>query len=622
MAEYARIKALPDAVIGQIAAGEVVEGPAAAVKELVENSLDASATAVTVDVREGGTAQIRVSDNGSGIEPADMRMAFARHATSKLRTAEELTGVQTLGFRGEALASIAAVARVTLVSRRRGAEEGVQAVCEGGDVRDIRPAACPEGTTITVRDLFFNAPVRRKFLKKPQTEAGYVGDLMARLILSRPDISFRFVADGKNVYFSPGDGLETSAVMSVYGMDTAKTLKDIKGQGAGLLLTGLLGVGDASRANRSHQHFFLNGRAIKSALLSGAVEAACRQRVTVGRFPMCVLHLQMPYELVDVNVHPNKWEVRFRDESAVAGAVTGIVEDALREDSPLSAPPPLFRAEDAPKEQPPALPPVISRTTPQTFRETARALPPQPVREVVAPPVPPAPKPVSQGNVGDDAHIVPPERSVVQRDEPVQTEAPPVQRQFSLPEVRILGVAFDTYILLECAQTLYLCDQHAAHERILFDRLMRATEAGGASQMLLAPSVISLSHREALTLSEHAAALERAGFDVTEFGQGAARLNAVPMCLGQPQAESCLRDALDQLAQTSQLSQQARTEKVMQIACKHAVKAGERLPDDEIKALVWKMLEDNVTPTCPHGRPLLIAVTRRELDKRFRRIQN
>ena len=324
-----RILALPEEVIGQIAAGEVVERPAAAVKELVENALDAGATAVTVDIREGGTAQIRVSDNGSGIDPRDVRMAFERHATSKLRTAEELIGVSTLGFRGEALASIAAVSHVKLTTRTKEAETGLSVQDDGGQITEIRDAACPQGTSVQVKDLFYNAPVRKKFLRKNSFETAAVTELMTRFILSRPDIAFRYQADGKNVFFSSGDGKLESAVMAVFGVDVLRLMTKVQGVMNGVKVEGYVGVGDLSRSNRSQEYFFLNNRVMKSTLLGNAVETACHQRVMIGRFPMCVLHLTMPFENADVNVHPNKWEVRFQNEFAVRDAVETLVREAL-----------------------------------------------------------------------------------------------------------------------------------------------------------------------------------------------------------------------------------------------------------------------------------------------------
>ena len=632
--EINRIRPLPPEVIGQIAAGEVVERPAAAIKELVENSMDAGATAVTVDIREGGLASFRVADNGSGIRPEDIRMAFARHATSKIRTAQDLFGVRSLGFRGEALASIAAVARVTCQTRARDQEMGLTARNEGGEFLDIREAACPEGTTFTVKDLFFNAPVRRKFLKKPAAETAAVSELMARLILSHPAVSFRFMADGKTVYFSPGDGNLDSAVMSVYGAETLKLLTKIEGNMNGVMLSGFVGTGDASRGNRAHEHFFLNGRAMRSGLLSSALENACRQRVMVGRFPLCVLHLTMPYENADVNVHPNKWEVRFQDERGVRQAVETVVYDALEKtnDAPVIPPMYLPPANAAPRPAPapiqatePAAPLPRQSGKLAAFTEDgsapsfAPAMPPQePPAPVFAPP--PARPAVLQDS---GAALLPPRPAACPPPEAPadQTEAPLVAAAFAEKPLRVIGVAFKTYILMEYGDLMILADQHAVHERLLYERFMRETAAAPASQTLLAPLVIQLNRAEYACFEENADVLLRAGFDLSPFGDGAVQLRGVPIVLGQPQAESCLRDALDELAANPSASPADRTGRVIQMACTHAVKGGEELPMDSVTQLIRDVMEQRVTPTCPHGRPLMVQITRTELEKRFRRIQ-
>ncbi len=668
------IRQLPPEVIGQIAAGEVVERPASAIKELVENSMDAGATAITVDIREGGAASFRVADNGSGIQPSDIRLAFARHATSKIRTAEDLYGVRSLGFRGEALASIAAVAKVTCQTRARGQDMGVLARNEGGQILDIQDAACPEGTTFIVRDLFFNAPVRRKFLKKPAAETAAVSDLMARLILSHPAVSFRFMADGKMVYFSAGDGKLDSAVMSVYGVDTLKLMTKIEGNMNGVVLSGYVGVGDAARGNRGHEHFFLNGRAMRSPLRSSALETACRQRVTVSRFPLCVLHIEMPYERADVNVHPNKWEVRFQDERGVREAVETIVFEALEKTNLAPVIPPLYLP---PQDASPAPAPAAIRVTdvsappedapPQAiarpdsrlaaFTEDGSALPaftpPPPVENRPLTPYRAAPakprgmrdiggallpdyaekiaesqakKPAAERRENTEAEQAPPASAAPvaasARDAlPGQTQDPTVARRYEKTPLRILGVAFNTYIVMEYGDLLILSDQHAVHERLLYEKFMRETAAAPASQALLIPLVVTLSRAEYACFEENQEALMKAGFDLSPFGEDAVQLRGVPIVLGQPQAESCLRDALDELADNPNAAPADRTGRVIQMACKHAVKGGERLPEESVIQLIRDVIEQKVTPTCPHGRPLMVQLTRNELEKRFRRIQ-
>lgn len=676
--EISRIRQLPPEVIGQIAAGEVVERPAAAIKELVENSMDAGATAITVDIREGGLSSFRVSDNGSGIRPEDIRLAFARHATSKIRTAEDLYGVKSLGFRGEALASIAAVARVTCLTRAKGQDSGISVRNEGGEILEIKDAACPEGTAFTVRDLFFNAPVRRKFLKRPAAETAAVSELMARLILSHPAVSFRFMADNKLVYFSAGDGKLESAVMSVYGMPTLKMLTPVEGNMYGVALSGLVGVGDAGRGNRAHEHFFLNGRAMKSALLSAAVENACRQRITIGRFPLCVLHLSMPFEMTDVNVHPNKWEVRFQDERAVRQAVETIVLEALEKTNEAPVLPPLYLEKETPAPAPirisdPAplpenAPRMAAASRMAAFTEDASALPvfaPAPVKQERMPapeeihlPPPPA---ASISSLRDSGAALLPEKPVMRmppgafsslvssakaKEEakaasadvppaaPAQEKAPdgaPVPQQTQLAQVearfnqtplRLIGVAFNTYILLEYGDMLVLCDQHAVHERLLYEKFMRETASAPVSQALLIPQIISLSRQEYAAYEENMKALQDAGFDLVPFGESTVQLRGVPMILGQPQAEKCLMEALDDLLADHLSPLADRTQRVIQMACKHAVKGGERLSNESVLSLIRDVIEQKLTPTCPHGRPLMVQLTHAELDKRFRRIQN
>lgn len=686
--EISRIRQLSPDVIGQIAAGEVVERPAAAIKELVENSMDAGATAITVDIVEGGLVSFRVADNGSGIQPEDIRLAFARHATSKIRRAEDLYGVRSLGFRGEALASIAAVAKVTCVTRARGQDSGLKVYNEGGEILDLQDAACPEGTTFTVKDLFYNAPVRRKFLKKQATETAAVSELMARLILSHPAVSFRFMADRKLVYFSAGDGKLESAVMSVYGMDTLKLLTAVEGNMNGLSLAGFVGVGDASRGNRAHEHFFLNGRAMKSPLLSAAVENACRQRVTIGRFPLCVLHLTMPFESADVNVHPNKWEVRFQDERGVRQAVETLVFEALEKTNQAPVIPPLYlnsenkpapasvrvtEVSDPPPNAPAPSTPLSGRqgsrndspspasaplprfapaestplpplSRPGALRDSGSALlPPRPVpqRSSAVPPFPretgvsnqtaaatptekkdgpvlgQSPSPAERGKDASSEAFFP--SADAQAD---QLQAQPVEQRFSAKPLRLIGVAFNTYILLEYGDLLVLCDQHAVHERLLYEKFMRETAAAPASQAMLVPKLITLSKAEYAAYEENAQALLAAGFDLSPFGEDAVQLRGVPIVLGQPQAESCLMEALDELMTDSAAPLADRTQRVIQMACKHAVKGGERLPEESVLALIRDVIEQKVTPTCPHGRPLMVQLTHAELDKRFRRIQN
>ena len=607
------IKVLPPDVVELIAAGEVVERPASCIKELVENSLDAGATAVTVAIEGGGLDLIRVTDNGSGISPEDMRLVFLPHATSKLGKAEELHTVATLGFRGEAIPSIARVSKMTLTSRKKGSAAGMKAVNEGGQMVSLGESAAAEGTQVTVRDLFYNAPVRRDFMKKPQREAALCAELLQQLILSRPDVAFRLTADGKQLYASPGDGKLNSAMLSVYGLDTLKALVPVEGAGAGMLVRGLVGIGEQARGNRNHQHFFLNGRAVRSGLLSRAVEEGCRHRVMIGRFPLCALSITLPYEAVDVNVHPNKWEVRFLREQQVKDALADIITQAVSE-APLESPPPLFERPVARDEA------AVTRLEPeQTKAQPAQASP-------VAQPPETAPAPrafVARDIAREEARVqepAPAPATPFTEEKTEQIHAPQVQTVHR--QLQVLGVAFHTYIIAQQGERLLLIDQHALHERLLFDRMMASADTNQPSQALLLPQVIELDYPDYQAFLAYRKDLEEAGFEAEDFGHRAVRLLSVPVELGAPLAARSFTDALDELRGGGKLDRNSKRERIIMASCKHAVKGGERLPDHALQALADMMMDENTIPSCPHGRPIVLELTKRELERRFKRIQD
>ncbi len=619
-----KIRRLSEDMIGRIAAGEVVERPAAAIKEMVENSLDAGATAVTVEIRDGGITYMRVTDNGSGIAQSEIRMAFERHATSKIHDPEDLSAIATLGFRGEALASIAAVSRVTLTTRTAEDASGVRVTNEGGVITAIEEAACPGGTAIVVRDLFYNTPVRLKFLKKPATEAAQVADVLMRMILSRPDVSFRLLSQGKTVYHSAGDGQLSSAVFSIYGSEMHKTMRFVEGHGGGLVLSGYVGIGESGRGSRTNQSFFINGRYMHSGLLSGAVEEACRERVMIGKYPTCVLHLTMPYETVDVNVHPNKLEVRFQNEAAVAEAVTAIIREGIRDRDALEHPVVLELTPDAP-------------AAPAEVTKTREAVPVQAVLEKVRPaavaksaavpaaqPVPAAPVEEVHERAPIPVATVLREPAAAYRAEPAPL--PPAEPVSFLPEaprpMRLIGSVFNTYILVEYEDHLLMIDQHAAHERLNYERMMKEYGTAHAGQELLVPEIVSVTRREQQVLEENRALLEGIGFAVEPFGEAEVSVRSVPMILGEPQAAGFLHEVLDQLMNEGRgWTEERRRSAILQTACKHAVKGGETLTEEDMRYLVSRIVDDKVTPTCPHGRPLVVALSHAELDKRFKRIQ-
>ena len=595
------IRQLDPLIVGKIAAGEVVERPAFAIKELVENSMDAGATAITIEMREGGTTYFRVTDNGCGIAPEDVRMAFARHATSKLRTAEELAAIHTLGFRGEALASIAAVSRAELTTRATGQETGVKAIVSGGVIESIRDAASPEGTSITVRDLFYNVPARQKFLKKPATEAGLVSDLVMRLLLSRPDISFRLMNAERQVYHSPGNGILRDALYSVLGREALGSLVEVKGSAAGCAVHGYVGIGEAARSSRAMQTFILNGRYVRNTFLSQALEEACHERVMTGKHPVCALHLTMPFEAVDVNVHPNKLEVRFQDERALMAGLTGVIRAAFAVE-PLQAAPKLPLAETPAELRVVSAIPKINADRPSVrLNDSAIASFAAVNRPSVRPTIAPVQVPATP---------------------PVQAEMIVQDKPLSVQTMGIVGVAFREYVFCEQGETLYIIDQHAAHERILYERFRKALDQNVCAQQLLVPQVVQLTHREHAALMASLVDLAAAGFEIEDFGDRSIQVRAVPIVLGIPQLKPFFGELADSITEYKAMpTDEKRRDVLVKLACRKAVKAGDSLSFEAIQGLIDEMLRSDSPPTCPHGRPLVVKIEKIELDKRFRRVQ-
>lgn len=639
---------LSESMIGKIAAGEVVERPASAIKELIENSLDAGATAVTTEIRDGGLSYIRVTDNGSGIDESDIRMAFERHATSKISREQDLSSIATLGFRGEALASIAAVSRVTLITRVSQRESGLKVINEGGRIISVEETACPVGTTIIVSDLFYNTPVRKGFMKKASAESNAVSDLIIPLILSRPDVSFRYINSGKVQFHSPGDGQLSSAIHTVYGGLVLKTMRHVKGHLNGVIISGYVGIGDNARGNRGQEYFFINGRMMHSAILSAALETACRERVMIGKFPICALHLNIALEAVDVNVHPNKLEVRFRDEGAVSEAITTLVLESLQDrdafekpvemtlapekvsptvNHPVSAQTPV-RSEppasgsplDGIKKQQADI--TISKTLPRSAEISETEKPVPVFKEIPAIPsnYTQIPSLLTGNQYATDRMPVsaePEKQDAVEQCEQISTILPEVTRP-----LKIYGALFNTYILVEYENTLLMVDQHAVHERLLFDRLMQEQQEQNLGQQLMIPYIVSMTKKEMSLIEDNRKELESIGLVIESFGETDAAVRTIPMVLGEAETPGFVRDILTDLETGRGLTFDKKRAALLQTACKHAVKGGEALSEDQLRSLVTEMIDRKVTPTCPHGRPLVIAITKRELDKKFKRIQN
>lgn len=628
-----------------IAAGEVVERPASVVKELVENAFDAGARTVTVELRGGGATYLRVTDDGCGMTPEDAGIAFLRHATSKLHDAQGLEAIGTMGFRGEALAAISAVSHITLTTRRRGAPGGTHMTLDAGEIQDMYETGCPEGTTMIVRDLFYNTPARRKFLKTDRAEGAACAAAALRCALGRPDVSVRCIRDGEEVFFSPGDNKLDSCVYSLLGRELAKTLLPCEGEVDGVRVHGFISSPSAGRGSRAQQHFFCNGRWIRSAALQAALEQAYRNTLLVGRFPACVLYVELSCAAVDVNVHPAKTEVKFSHERAVFDAVYYGARAALEaERGPAAAAPkpsvpkPEPASAPAPKADPflPAAPSRSAAPTAPVFSGARTYAPAAPAEEAVSfrsptasafaaprvtpPPVftppapaapqPPMPKPVVQGV----QTALEPEPAEQETPSPLARAVPP-----ETPPARLIGEAMHTYILVEKGDTLILIDKHAAHERINFDRL-RQNPADIPSQTLLEPLPFTPDASDADVLQQYGGVLSELGFTLEPFGRSDYILRGVPAQIDAGDALPALEEICAQLRHGAHTDAQAVRDEVLKtVACKAAIKAGWQTEPEELLRLADAVCAGEVK-YCPHGRPVAVTLTRRELDKLFKRI--
>ena len=631
-----------------IAAGEVVERPASVVKELVENAFDAGARTVTVELRGGGATYLRVTDDGCGMAPEDAGIAFLRHATSKLHDEQGLEAIGTMGFRGEALAAISAVSHITLTTRQRGAASGTHMTLDAGDIQDMYETGCPEGTTMIVRDLFYNTPARRKFLKTDRAEGAACAAAALRCALGRPDVSVRCIRDGEELFFSPGDSKLDSCVYSLLGRELAKTLLPCESEVDGVRVHGFISSPAAGRGSRAQQHFFCNGRWIRSAALQAALEQAYRNTLLVGRFPACVLYVELSCAAVDVNVHPAKTEVKFSHERAVFDAVYYGARAALEaEKEPVATlSKTAAKPEPAPKADPfvPAAPkaaPAAAQHPPApaapTFAPARTYAPAAPAEEalsfrsptasafaaprVTPPPVFPAPartvpaaQPVPEPVVQGVQTALEPEPAELETPSPLARAVPP-----ETPPARLIGEAMHTYILVEKGDTLILIDKHAAHERINFDRL-RQNPADIPSQTLLEPLPFTPDASDAEVLQQHGDTLAELGFTLEPFGRSDYILRGVPAQIDAGDALPTLEEICAQLRHGAHTDAQAVRDEVLKtVACKAAIKAGWQTEPEELLRLADAVCAGEVK-YCPHGRPVAVTLTRRELDKLFKRI--
>ncbi len=673
------IQILDQQTIDKIAAGEVIERPSSVVKELVENAIDAQASAITVEIKEGGISFIRITDNGCGIGKEQVPLAFLRHSTSKIRSVEDLLTVSSLGFRGEALSSIAAVSQVELITKTAQEMSGIRYVIEGGKEQSSEEIGAPEGTTFLVRNLFYNTPARKKFLKTAQTEAGYIGDLMDKLALSHPEISFKFISNNQPKLHTSGNSNLKEIIYHIYGRDIASNLLEIQEENERISVSGFIGKPLISRGNRNYENYFINGRYIKSALIARSIEEGYKSFVMQHKFPFTVLHISINGKLLDVNVHPTKMELRFSEGESVYQFLTDMVKRAINQSelvyqvslenekeakkrqekqkrehlkSSRRAPEPFetkrleaVKAEirkDSPYEkkyeQPPEsvkLPAEIasklkkrmdtefplSGKMPELAAETADGcIPPQIISDEESEDFLPAGTGASEGRISEDGTDKP------QSGEYRQQELPQATRKLldisSQKDHRVIGQLFETYWLVEFDSQLYIIDQHAAHEKVLYERTMKSLEDKEyTSQAIYPPILLTLNMQEEELLHKYMGHFRKLGFELEHFGGKEYAVTAVPANLFGLEGKELMVELLDSLSQFhGKETPQMVTEKIASMSCKAAVKGNQKLSRQEVEALIGELLTLDNPYHCPHGRPTIISMTKYELEKKFKRV--
>ncbi len=689
-----RIQVLDQKTIDQIAAGEVIERPASVVKELVENSIDAGATAVTVEIRDGGTSLIRVTDNGSGIEQDQVAVAFLRHSTSKIRAVEDLFHVASLGFRGEALSSIASIAMVELITKTADADVGVRYVIEGGTERKLEEMAAPDGTTFLVRSLFYNTPARRKFLKSPMTEAGYVSELVERLALSHPDISFQFINNGQTKLHTSGNHNLKDVIYHIYGRDVAANLAEIDAVQGPVRICGYIGKPVISRGNRGYENYFINGRYIRSNVIARGIEEGYRTFMMQHKYPFTALHFTIDGNLLDVNVHPTKMELRFSNQEELYRFVRDTVRQGLMERELI---PEVKLTEEPEKEETEkSIQPGGARTASEQDAFTARKSPAQNASAFQESPAQAAPvaqeSPAQSGSAPQERNLEyfmaqmrkrvteefrqknqqaencpaeeePKEQSKEEpKEEQVSGERPaerssdgsvlresgsygagmekPLVEEVRIKEseqldlfeqrllnpaaksdIRIIGQLFETYWLVQFEDKFYMIDQHAAHEKVLYERTVKnLAKKEITSQMVSPPLILTLSMQEAAKLEEYREYFAELGFEIEPFGGKEYAVSAVPANLFGLAEKDLFLELLDSLEYVNGKNTEMVLDKIASMSCKAAVKGNQRMSTAEAQALIEELLTLENPYNCPHGRPTIISMTKQEIEKKFKRI--
>ena len=658
-----QIQLLDEATIEKIAAGEVVERPSSVVKELVENAIDAKATFITVEIKEGGLSFIRITDNGCGIDKEQVRLAFLRHSTSKIRSLEDLMCIKSLGFRGEALASISAVAQVELITRPRGALTGVRYVIEGSKEKLFEEIGAPEGTTFLVRNLFFNTPVRRKFLKSAQTEAGYVATIMERLALSHPEVSFQLIVNNQQKLHTSGNCNRKDIIYHIYGKDIASNLLPVERDECGIGVNGFIGKPLVSRGNRNFENYYINGRYMKSQIIAKAIEEAYKPYLMNHQYPFTVLYLAMDEELMDVNVHPTKMEVRFANGEQLYQTLLGMLRDTLQGRDLVpevsvhgEKPQAPAKTEPAPRAPQPfernrisEIRRSIAKDSPYELKYAPRPLP-QPEQQTGTQEQPAAvSEPEPKTAAVEQIQVAKPEAVLLDAKNEAQPEVEKEvsrakEQQLALTDVfreengyqtgfieqakksnvHVIGQLFDTYWLTQAEDKLYIIDQHAAHEKVLFERNMKTFATREyTSQQLSPPIILSLSMTEQQALQSNLEELKKLGFEIDEFGGREYAILAVPDNLYNLDAKALFLELLDDMVSqtaTQVLTTEMIWNKVATASCKAAIKGNQRISAAEVETLIKELLTLENPYHCPHGRPTMISMSKYEIEKKFKRI--
>lgn len=620
-----KIRVLDDSTINKIAAGEVVERPYSIVKELVENAIDALSTVITVEIKNGGKSYIRVTDNGSGIEAEDMELAFLRHSTSKISQVEDLQNIITLGFRGEALASIASVSQLEVLSKTRESNTGKRLLIYSGEVKERSEVGTSNGTTIMVKNLFYNIPVRKKFLKSDMAESGAISDFIYKLALGNPSISFKFIKDGTLVLKTPGSGDMEQTSYSLFGKDFIDSTVRIAHSENGVSVSGILSKSTFSRGNRSHQYLFANGRSVKNLTISKKIESVYKGVIPSNRYPVFVLFLELDPKDIDVNIHPSKTEIRFLKEKELLDLIDRVVRDSLsRENSVLEVE--LRGSGNSSKQSTVFEKPLeeipLKKESPSTIEHQPSLLEPEILYSRDKKHCRNQGRSSNKRSTQSYAKEKPDRNQIEVVREPISDRASAVSSS-RLPKIKVIGTLFNTYVLCEDSlnKEFLMIDQHAAHERIMYERLSRELmEDSVCVQTVLSSEPIALSLSDMEKLNQYEEYLLKLGFTFEEFGQNTVILRGVPMVFGVPNFKELFIDILDNLEFGIKNSYEMRIEKIMKLACTSAVKAGDDIKTVEIDKLIEELGLCEKPFTCPHGRPTVIKLTKAEIEKKFKRI--